>query len=77
MPTAGILLREEEDTREAGTLPDMPESDKIGPTGAGQAGVSVGVSVLLEVDEEVELLVEVLEGVDVCDAVRDEEGVPV
>jgi hypothetical protein len=36
-------LREELDTVEALTLPDMPAREKMGPTGAGQAGGGVGV----------------------------------
>ena len=42
-------LREELATVKALTLPDMPARERMGPTGAGQAGGRVGVWVLLAV----------------------------
>ena len=62
-------LSEELVTIEALTLPDMPVMERMGPTGAGQAGERVGVCVLLAVSDAVALLVAVLESVGVCDVV--------
>ena len=58
-------LKAELVTIEALTLPVTPARERMGPTGAGQAGGRVGVWVLLAVCDAVTLLVAVMEDVEV------------
>jgi len=68
-------LMEELVTITALTLPTMPMRERMGPTGAGQAGERVGVCVLLAVCDAVVLRVAVMEDVEVWETVREKDGV--
>ena len=76
VPTPGSERMPTEPTSAADTLPRGPDTDTIGPTGGGHAGVEVGVAVTVGVAVPVNERDGVCETVAVDDSVLVELGVP-